>query len=223
MDEGISARSAAIRAVQDVTPDRLRERIEARLEAAPPAPGDVAIASARHHGEDPPDGTAADVAGAVQQIFVGLRITRELIETDPWRDLDTRPNEADLEIVAADVLLARGVSRLSSTEAANTAVQVVREFGQDQAERLEGRAVGSQRSLEASVLELAVVAGAASSGFEPEPAVRRTVPQGPGIEAGRMPPTSAILEGTALESVAEVGPRARPSDDPLPSGASDTD
>lgn len=223
MDEGSRARSAAIRAIQDVTPDRLRERLETRLAAAPPAPGEVTIASARHHGTDGPGANAPALAGAVQQIFVGLRITRELIEMDPWRDHDGRPNDADLEIVAADVLVARGVSRLASTAAAETAVQVVREFGQDQADRLDERSSGTRRHLEASVLELAIVAGAASSGVPPEGAIRRSIPAGPGIEAGRMPPTVSIVEGTALEPVADIGPRIGLPEDGLRSGASDTD
>lgn len=223
MDEGSRARSEAIRAMQDVTPDRLRERIEARLAAAPAAPGEVTIASARYHGADVTEGTVMDLAGAVQQIFVGLRITRELIETNPWHELDNRPSDADLEIVAADVLIARGVSRLASTAAAETAVEVVRTFGQEQAERLEHGRVSEERSLEATILELAVVAGAASSGVTPEASVRRTVPRGPGVEPGRMPPTVTVLEGTVLEPVAEVGPRAGVADDGLRSGASDTD
>ncbi|MFP4591347.1 MAG: hypothetical protein ACLFMX_01740 [Halobacteriales archaeon] len=223
MDEGSGARSAAIRAVQDVTPHRLRERLETRLAAAPPAPGEVAMASARHHAEDPPGAEAADIAGAVQQIFVGLRITRELIETDPWTGVDERPQAADLEIVAADVLLARGVARLAWTDVRHKAVAVVREFGQDQADRLAGEDHPDRRNLEASILDLAIVAGAASAGVEPDPAAMRGIPYGPGIEAGRMPPVMTVLEGTVLEAAAEVGPRIRGHEDGLRSGAGDTD
>ncbi|MFB6312205.1 MAG: hypothetical protein ABEH64_13610, partial [Salinirussus sp.] len=76
---------------------------------------------------------------------------------------------ADLEILAADVMVARGFYLLARTDAAGDAVGVVRSFGRDQTARRETGDPAIDRNLEADVLELAVVAGATVAGVEVPP------------------------------------------------------
>ncbi|SFC65740.1 hypothetical protein SAMN05444422_11370 [Halobiforma haloterrestris] len=92
-------------------------------------------------GADDFDGIVTHAAG-VQLIYEGLRLTRALAHDEPWTDPIGGPEtetdadtEADLEILAADILVARGFYLLSRTEAANTAVRTVQSFGRDQTRR----------------------------------------------------------------------------------------
>lgn len=76
---------------------------------------------------------------------------------------------ANVDILAADVLVARGFYLLARTDAAGTAVEVVRSFGRDQTRRRTASdAEGLDRNLERDVLELAAVAGATAVDREPD-------------------------------------------------------
>ncbi|WP_308444701.1 DUF7114 family protein [Halomicrobium urmianum] len=183
MEEAVAVRRAALAAVEDVEPVRLRDRIEARIDAASMAPGVYALVSARavcedavERGstspgsawpcEDAPDGLA-DRAAGVQLIYEGLRLTRSLAHEDPWSGLgdesDAR-DEANLDILIADILVSRGFYLLARTEAADAAVGVVRAFGTDQTVRRETDDPSLDRNLEADVLELAALAGVTAGG-----------------------------------------------------------
>jgi hypothetical protein len=73
-------------------------------------------------------------------------------------------DDADMDILVADVMVARGFYLLARTEAAGEAVAVVRSFGGDQTRR---RTAGDDRldgNLEADVFELAAVAGTTAAG-----------------------------------------------------------
>ncbi len=187
----MAVRRAALAAVDDVEPARLRDRIEARIDAASMAPGVYTLVSARAvrgdaagasssepsvatAPEDAPDGLA-DRAAGVQLIYEGLRLTRSLAHDDPWSgvgdDADAR-DEADLDILIADILVSRGFYLLARTEAADAAVGVVRAFGTDQTVRRETDDPSLDRNLEADVLELAAVAGVTAGGARPTTRLR---------------------------------------------------
>jgi hypothetical protein len=167
MDEVEAARAAARDAVGNVMPSRLQERIDRRLASASMLPGVLTLLAARVGGgfedgdnglEDP--GVARRAAGT-QLIYEGLRLTRSLVGTDPWARADD-PSEdlpADLDVLAADVLVARGFALLADTPASDQAVETVRAFGRRETDREAGRAP-ADRSLEANVFDLAAVAGA---------------------------------------------------------------
>lgn len=223
MDDAARVRSNATRSVRDVTPRPLRGRIESRQEETPLTPGLLAVASARYHNRDSVEESTFECAAAVHQIFVGLDITRELIEIRPWDGVDEHPDEADLEIIAADVLVAQGMARLASTDAAEAAVEVVREFGQYEAEHNAKDQTTDARCLEETVLELAVIAGAASVDAAPRDTLLEWVSSLTPTHVAPLPPVNILLEGTPLEPTVEVSPRAQTAKDGLRSGASDTD
>ncbi|GGN99755.1 MULTISPECIES: DUF7114 family protein [Haloarcula] len=172
MEEVAAVRQAALAAVDDVEPERLRERITARLDDASLSPGVLTLVSAsaaREHPTDPADGDA-DRAAGVQLIYEGLRLTRQLAHEDPWAGGDR--DAADLDILIADILVSRGFYLLARTEAADAAVQVVRSFGHDQTVQ---RTTGDERldgTLEVDICELAVVAGVTAGGVHPTPTLR---------------------------------------------------
>jgi hypothetical protein len=174
MEEAAAVRQAALGAVDDVEPAPLRERIEIQLGDGSMAPGVLTILTVRALDTASPDGTdgmlldgVVERAAGVQLIYDGLRLTRQLADDEPWLSGDK--DDADLAVLAADVLVARGFYVLARTEAADAAVSTVRAFGRDQTVSRETGDPDLARNLEANVLELAVVAGAtmADGGVSP--------------------------------------------------------
>jgi len=167
MDEAAVTRSAALDAVEDVEPTELRDRIEAQLEGGSMVPGALTILSVRAlaDGMASPftseDGSLLDPvakrAAGVQLIYDGLRLIRALAHDEPWVDGDR--TTGDIDVLVADVLVARGFHLLARTEAAGKAVETVRSFGRDQTVRSETGDASLNWNLEADILELAVVAG----------------------------------------------------------------
>ncbi|WP_312909982.1 DUF7114 family protein [Natronosalvus caseinilyticus] len=116
------------------------------------------------------EGIAHHAAG-VQLIYEGLRLTRALAHDEPWAET-TGDSPADLEILAADILVARGFYLLARTDAADTAVRTVRRFGRNQTTRTdadETDAAALDANLEQDVLELAVRTGATAADADPTP------------------------------------------------------
>ncbi|ELY57005.1 DUF7114 family protein [Natronolimnohabitans innermongolicus] len=198
MDRADSCRRAAAEAVADVEPAELHDRIEATLADASMVPGVLTLESAAATATDGRVGleTEADElatqAAGVQLIYEGLRLTRSLAHDEPWTSADDVDAElGDLEILAADILVARGFYLLARTDAAGKAVRTVQAFGRNQTHRDElsedavsgGVGDGDNRSaidrpedadgdptdpdaldatLEHHILELAVLTGAAA-------------------------------------------------------------
>ena len=171
MEAAARARKAGRRAVRDVAPDPLRERIHALLDESAMVPGVLTLTSARAvegpRAEDASfeDGGVEDRAAGVQLIYEGLRLTRTLAEGVPW-ERSPPYTDSNIDILAADVMVARGFSLLAHTEAADKAVETVESFGRDQTDGQQGRAA-PPRALEADVFELAVLAGTTAFGVEP--------------------------------------------------------
>src|SRR6056297_1877922 len=105
MEEVAAVRRAALAAVDDVEPDRLHERIDARLDDASLAPGVLTLVSAGATSDPPVDLTdgVADRAAGVQLIYEGLSLTRQLAHDDPW--VNGNRDTANLDILIADILV----------------------------------------------------------------------------------------------------------------------
>ena len=160
MDETAHARAAFRDGIGDISPDALRSRLGGILESASMTPGALTVLTATAL-EDSIEGDAAARRGAgVQMSYEGLRLSRELIQTDPWTDGD--PSEGDLNAIAAEVLVARGFEYLAHTAVADDVVAAVRQFGRDQTRREDPDAdrPALDRRLEADFVRIAVEAGA---------------------------------------------------------------
>ncbi|XVH32629.1 DUF7114 family protein [Haloferacaceae archaeon DSL9] len=171
MDDAVRIRTAAREALSDIEPTRLREVLANRLADASMLPGVLALLSARAIDPGVDTDRLAERAAGVQLIYEGLRLTRALGHAEPWTDLEDGDTDADMDILAADVFVSRGFYLLARTEAAAAAVGTVRSFGRDQTYR---RAASTDRerealdrTLEADVFELAVVAGTTAASGEP--------------------------------------------------------
>ncbi len=168
MDEVERTRAAAREAVADVTPTRLREDLEEHIGATSAVPGVLTLFAARASGAVPADAALSDPlarrAAGTQLIYEGLRLTRQLVREDPWGEAPEPDLPADLDTLAADVLVARGFALLADTAAADCAVETVRSFGRAETDRDAGRT--PERTLESNVFELAAVAGSTVAGGE---------------------------------------------------------
>jgi len=163
MDEAGATRRAALGAVQDVEPAGLHDRIAEWLDQGSMVPGVLTIRFARATAStvSPAADELADPVGeraaGVQLIYDGLRLTRRLASEQPWEN--GAGEESNLDILVADVLVARGFYLLAKTEASDRAVETVRAFGRDQTVQRENGDDSLARNLEIDALELAAVAG----------------------------------------------------------------
>jgi len=213
MDDAVLTRDAAREALSDVEPARLHAELDDRLTDAAVTPGVLALVTTR--ALDPAVGldTVSDRAAGVQLIYEGLRLTRSLAHEEPWATAATEREDidADVEILAADVLVSRGFYLLARTDAAAAAVDVVRDFGRDQTlrERENADAEALDRNLEADVFELAVVAGTtAVAGAPPEGLLAYARDLAADFDGGFPPAGQALSEGTADRIAALSGDSA---------------
>jgi len=203
MDEAGATRRAACEAVADIEPDGLHDRIRDLLESGSMAPGVLTIYTAGALSEDPPEPTESlgdplcERAAGVQLIYDGLRLTRELAHEEPWAHGET--DRGNLDVLVADVLVARGFHLLARTAAATKAVETVRAFGRDQTvQRETGESL--DRNLEADALELAVIAGSTLSAAGVPGGLRTFAADRAGeLDANGFPPADQFFGDLSLE------------------------
>ncbi|QLK24854.1 hypothetical protein HYG81_12115 [Natrinema zhouii] len=244
MENADSCRRAAVEAVADVEPPRLHEYIDSILDRASMVPAVLTLESAAAMGadgrvledetercrdaesepdRDRPQASDCDRepariethAAGVQLIYEGLRLTRSLAHDEPWTATDADASDADLGILAADILVARGFYLLARTDAAGKAVRTVQSFGRDQTRRADleagseasaGTGIGTDggdpasidASLERDVLELAVRTGAVAVGETPSPRLHAVVAEFAAAVGTSFPPVEDCL--TDLEA-----------------------
>jgi hypothetical protein len=175
------------------------------------ATGDAAV---------PLDAIAQRGAG-VQLIYEGLRLTRTLAWEEPWADEvvgDVSSSDggvaanggraeesADVAILAADILVARGFYLLARTEAAAAAVRVVQSFGRDQTIRRTTGDADLDRNLETDVFELAAVAGTTAVGASPTPELRAYVADLARTD-GHLPLSDGLFSEATVETLTGLVP-----------------
>lgn len=217
MEQAVLARRGAREAVADIEPRELHGRIDSILAESSMVPGVLVMLSAQS--VDPGiDSTAVeDRAAGVQLIYEGLRLTRSLAHDEPWVDADDV--DADLAVLAADVLVSRGFYLLAMTDAADRAVETVRAFGRDQTRWRDPDAdrESLDRNLEDDVFELAAVAGTTVVDAPPEDAVDAVIDDLLRSTDGEPLPEAAALFGS------DVSPpvSSEPIDDPAQPSATD--
>lgn len=231
MDDAVRARDAAREVLDDIEPDRLKEVLFDRLSDTSMTPAVLTLLSARAldsdvDADEDADGDAlAKQAAGVQLIYEGLRLTRSLAHDVPWTTEDESDIAADLDVLAADVLVARGFYLLARTDAATRAVEVVRAFGRDQTHRRrEGADTAAlDRNLEADIFALAVTTGTASVGGDAPPALLEyatDLGRECDVEGGLVPAATAFTEATT-DRIASLSAVDSGSDDRVPSSATD--
>ncbi len=215
MDDIARARNAALEALADIEPEQLRETLDERLADAAVTPGVLSLVTARALDPDVHLDTVVDRAAGVQLIYEGLRLTRRLSHEEPWESTATpgADIDADMDVLAADVLVSRGFSLLSHTGAAAAAVEVVRSFGRDQTRRDRpgvdpDEAAALDRNLEVDALELAVVAGTTAVGGDPPAELLEYARELAADYDGEFPPPGRALPETTADRIADISDRA---------------
>ncbi len=195
MEEASQVRRAAREAVRDVDPERFRDDIVGVIENGSMAPGVLVVLCARAADESVSFDTVAERAAGTQLIYEGLRLTRTLAHEVPWEVGE----DGDIDVLAADVLVARGFYLLARTEAARQAVETVRNFGRDQTRHPSDGTI--EHRLEADVFELAVVAGMTAVGTRPSTECREFVADL--ARSGKdTPPDPELFDASVRESLA---------------------
>ncbi|WP_251341801.1 DUF7114 family protein [Haloplanus halophilus] len=217
MDDAVRARRAARDALADIEPERLGEALRDRLADASMTPSVLTMVSAHALDATVDAEHVAERGAGVQLIYEGLRLTRSLAHTEPWLDDDEAGRRADLDILAADVLVSRGFYLLARTETAERAVEVVRAFGRDQTRRRAAGADGPalDRNLEADVFALAVAAGTTAAGVSPgDDLLEYAADLAREFDGDLPPPDAALPDATADRVLALAGGDAAPPADP---------
>lgn len=193
MEQAVLARRAAREAVADVEPRELRGRIDTILADASMAPGVLVVLSARSIDPNLDPTAIEDRAAGVQLIYEGLRLTRTLASEEPWAST-VNHTDANIDVLAADVLVSRGFYLLAMTEAADRAVETIRAFGRDQTHRRDAEADRDalDGTLETDVFELAGVAGTTALDAPPDQ-VRATIEELAAMIEGEPLPAAATL------------------------------
>jgi len=156
-------------------------------------------------------------AAGVQLIYEGLRLTRALADEPPW-EREPPHTDSNVDVLAADVMVARGFSLLARTEAADKAVETVQSFGRDETDGQQGRAA-PPHALETDVFELAMLAGTTAFGVRPaDPLLAYAAELAASLGGDRPDPPEAVPEAVEQAMVDAPDPRrfvsaedARPS------------
>lgn len=170
MEEAPRVRAAIEDLLRDVEPEPFRERLLRTLERRHPTPGVLTVRTALAVDGAVAVETAADRAAGVQLTYEGLRLTRHLLEEEPWSSTgeptaqDARSSDGalpaeddpDVDLVAAEVLVAKGIDQLAHTGVRKRVVEVVQRFGRVNSPG----GPPADPPLESDVVVLALAAGA---------------------------------------------------------------
>jgi hypothetical protein len=149
-------------AVSKVEPPQLKELILNRIDQKPSVFGLITtiIANESVESSDELNQSIDEKAAGVQLIYEGLKLTQELVRNKGWKHEENKL-QADLELLAADVMVSRGFNLLSHTLAAKKAVETIRSFGQAESILSNGLEKNSlsEGNLEKDMFELSIITG----------------------------------------------------------------
>lgn len=154
MDEARLVRDALADSLEDVEPRPFRRDLQRTAEGRPLTPGVLTIRTARAVDPTVSLDAAAYHAMGVQLGYLGLREARRLIETEPWPPAGD--DDPDVDVVASEVLVAKGLNHLAHTGVRDRVVEIVRRFGRSQSRDADT----GEPSLEAEFVVLAIATGA---------------------------------------------------------------
>jgi len=218
MEEAARSRRAAREAVSDVDPADLRRTIDGILADGSMAPGALTLLCASAIDEGVGLDSLTERAAGVQLIYEGLRLTRRLAHEEPWARSEDH-TRANVEVVAADVLVSRGFYLLARTEAADKAVETVRRFGRAQTDRQglapddRDGAASLDATLEHDVFELAAIAGTTAVGSDPSALVGVAAALADAVESP-LPPAEECLPDAAVMRARVTAPANESHEEP---------
>lgn len=159
MKEVNQVRESMDDSLADVGPESFRERIAAVLEGTSLTPGALTIKTARAIEPAISMELVARRGAGVQLSYEGLRLTRSILDGEPWQDAPDSESYY-LDLLAADVLVSHGFNHLADTGTATQAVEIVQRFGRNQTHEQAAQPEKTESTLEIDAIELAVNTGA---------------------------------------------------------------
>tara|TARA_A100001037_G_scaffold184285_1_gene165167 strand:- start:23493 stop:24131 length:639 start_codon:yes stop_codon:yes gene_type:complete len=169
MDAISRVRAASHKSIDDVFPLQLREIITNQINGESPKFGLATIIISEEVASSNEEVSAVNrKAAGVQLIYEGLRLTQDLVRGNRWKEEEQKLN-TDMDLLAADVMVAKGFHLLSHTKAANKAVETIRSFGIEETQHNSSskhKSSPSHMGLERDIFELAIIAGYISPEIE---------------------------------------------------------
>lgn len=161
MDEASTVRATALELTDDIETAPLGDRIDSLLQDASMTPGALTVLTARTLGGDDLVDAAAKRGVGVQLSYEGLRLARALVHDDAVWEAEDR-TDGYIDLLVSEVLVSRGFYHLARTEAADSAIEVVRRFARNQTRQQVPNfdSADLEGTLEGDILRLAVEAGA---------------------------------------------------------------
>ncbi len=151
--------SEALRqSIVDIEPQSFNAHLNEVLQDRPLTPAVLTVTTGRAIDSTADRDRLTELGVGVQLGYEGLCLTRELIDDESWLD-SHQSTDADLDVLAAEVLVARGFNILAETNTVTDAVDIVRTFGRNRAHERDG-SDKTDPSLEADIVSLAVTTGA---------------------------------------------------------------
>lgn len=197
------------RSIADIEPRSFNEHLHAVLDDRPLTPAALTVTTGRAIDSTADREQLAELGIGVQLGYEGLRLTRELINEDSWLD-DQEATDSDIDVLAAEVLVARGFNILAETGTVTQAVDIVRRFGRNSA-RARAGSKQLDPSLEADIISLAVTTGADCVLSTVPPAIDSLGEElGARFDEDPMPEPAVALDGVKQE-IAKVYTLHEPS------------
>lgn len=159
MDVSAAVRNSLFDSVSNVEPGPFRQELESILTDASVTPGVITMRTADVIDRQVDEEELQRRAAGVVISYEGLRLTRELVREDPWAASPDNTAE-NLDLLASEVLVARGLYRLAPTGVAYDAVQIARRFGRNQTNEQLPDTEPDEPTLEYDTIRLAVQTGA---------------------------------------------------------------
>lgn len=191
--------SEALRqSIVDIEPQSFNAHLHEVLEDRPLTPAALTVTTGRAIDSTADRDRLTELGIGVQLGYEGLCLTRELIADESWLD-SHQATEADLDVLAAEVLVARGFNILAKTNTVTDAVDIVRTFGRNRAHERDG-SHRTDPSLEADIVTLAVTTGAdCVLSTVPPPIASFAAGLGTRLDENPMPEPTVALEGIEQE------------------------
>lgn len=146
------------RSLDDIEPSSFNEHLHEVLEDRPLTPAALTVTTGRAIDSTADSKQLAELGIGVQLGYEGLRLTRALIDTESWLE-QQQATDDDIDVLTAEVLVARGFNILAETGTVTQAVEIVRRFGRNRARDRRGSNPHGP-TLEADIASLAVNTGA---------------------------------------------------------------
>ncbi len=203
-------------AVDDVEPDRLHERIDARLTTRRGARRPTLVTRAYQCVTADLSHGVADSARRVQRIYDGLSLLVNWPTTTPG---STATAKRPTWIFSSRTSRLAWLQLARRTEAADAAVSDSSVRSQTEISFLRPTLIAIDTALETDILELAVVAGVTAAGIRPTPTLREYATE---LATDGLPPNAELLGEEVADALrARAGAEQPSGDGPRPPPTTD--